>query len=198
MREQDLASAVSSSSASPSSAVVLLHSKSTSDWDLEDEDTSDPEAEEDLGTSRALTVVPRTIPAWSRRAAAAPALGLPSSTLALHQRERELAALGLGEERVPGAFPGSASASVTSFQLDKDTLASAGLDEKPKSTATSSAVERSGSNNVKPRRSPLDAALAMQLRPGLGLGADGAWLVRFLMSFFGWFAVLVAGGREFS
>ncbi|KAJ7117990.1 hypothetical protein C8R43DRAFT_1036598 [Mycena crocata] len=38
----------------------------------------------------------------------------------------------------------------------------------------------------------------MQLRPGLGAGADGAWLVRFLMSFFGWFAVLVAGGREFS
>ncbi|CAK5284119.1 unnamed protein product [Mycena citricolor] len=42
---------------------------------------------------------------------------------------------------------------------------------------------------------PLDAALAMQLRPGLGLGADGAWLVRFLMSFFGWLAVLVSAGR---
>ncbi|KAJ7065032.1 hypothetical protein C8F01DRAFT_1129192 [Mycena amicta] len=45
-------------------------------------------------------------------------------------------------------------------------------------------------------RSPLDAALAMQLRPGFGVGADGAWLVRFLMSFFGWLGVLVAGGRE--
>jgi hypothetical protein len=43
----------------------------------------------------------------------------------------------------------------------------------------------------------LDVALAMQLRPGMGVGAEGAWLVRFLMSFFGWFAVLVAGGREF-
>ncbi|KAJ7161755.1 hypothetical protein C8R46DRAFT_904706, partial [Mycena filopes] len=41
----------------------------------------------------------------------------------------------------------------------------------------------------------LDAALAMQLRPGLGLGADGAWLVRFLMSFFGWLGCLLLGMR---
>ncbi|ETW77073.1 hypothetical protein HETIRDRAFT_411470 [Heterobasidion irregulare TC 32-1] len=39
----------------------------------------------------------------------------------------------------------------------------------------------------------LDFALAMQLRPGLGIGADPAWLVRFLMAFFGWVAVLVGG-----
>lgn len=37
----------------------------------------------------------------------------------------------------------------------------------------------------------LDAALAMQLRPGLGLGADAAWLVRFVMAVFGWCAVLI-------
>ncbi|KAF8800158.1 hypothetical protein BYT27DRAFT_7043827, partial [Phlegmacium glaucopus] len=42
-------------------------------------------------------------------------------------------------------------------------------------------------------RSPLDIALAMQLRPGLGVGADPAWMVRFLMSMFGWFAILVSG-----
>ncbi|TDL20689.1 hypothetical protein BD410DRAFT_790662 [Rickenella mellea] len=40
----------------------------------------------------------------------------------------------------------------------------------------------------------LDAALAMQLRPGFGLGADAAWLVRFVMSFFGWIGVLLSGG----
>ncbi|KAJ7714132.1 hypothetical protein B0H16DRAFT_1340854 [Mycena metata] len=114
------------------------------------------------------------IPAWSRRAAAAPALG---------------------------AFPGSASAFSTSFQLDKSTLSAAGVlvgDEKIGGEAKSSAVEVRSGGAAKPRRSPLDAALAMQLRPGFGLGADGAWLVRFLMSFFGWFAVLVAGGQEFS
>ena len=45
-------------------------------------------------------------------------------------------------------------------------------------------------------RSPVpefDIALAMQLRPGLGLGADSAWMVRFLMTIFGWFAVALTG-----
>lgn len=43
-------------------------------------------------------------------------------------------------------------------------------------------------------RSPMpefDLALAMQLRPGLGIGADPAWMVRFLMAMFGWFTVLL-------
>lgn len=39
-----------------------------------------------------------------------------------------------------------------------------------------------------------DLALAMQLRPGFGTGADAAWLVRFMMGIFGWFTVLVSGG----
>jgi hypothetical protein len=46
-------------------------------------------------------------------------------------------------------------------------------------------------------RSPLDIALAMQLRPGLGVGADPAWMVRFLMAMFGWFAILVSGQGGF-
>ncbi|KAF8963525.1 hypothetical protein BDZ97DRAFT_1609278, partial [Flammula alnicola] len=43
-------------------------------------------------------------------------------------------------------------------------------------------------------RSPLDIALAMQLRPGLGAGADPAWMVRFLMAMYGWLALVIAGG----
>ena len=39
----------------------------------------------------------------------------------------------------------------------------------------------------------IDIALAMQLRPGLGEGADAAWLVRFLMGVFGWVTVMVSG-----
>jgi len=39
----------------------------------------------------------------------------------------------------------------------------------------------------------IDIALAMQLRPGLGEGADAAWLVRFLMGIFGWVTVMVSG-----
>ena len=43
----------------------------------------------------------------------------------------------------------------------------------------------------------LDTALAMQLHPGLGLGiaVDAAWLVCFVMAFFGWFAILLSGRR---
>ncbi|KAI0824483.1 hypothetical protein BC628DRAFT_1503519 [Trametes gibbosa] len=48
---------------------------------------------------------------------------------------------------------------------------------------------------ARPRpRQPLDIAFALQLRPGLGLGADSAWLVRFLMTMFGWMTVLIGGG----
>ena len=42
----------------------------------------------------------------------------------------------------------------------------------------------------------LDIALAMQLRPGLGIGADSAWMVRFLMAIFGWFAVALTGNSR--
>lgn len=48
-------------------------------------------------------------------------------------------------------------------------------------------------------RSPVpefDIALAMQLRPGLGIGADSAWMVRFLMTLFGWFAVALTGNTR--
>ncbi|KAI6132969.1 hypothetical protein EV401DRAFT_1915250 [Pisolithus croceorrhizus] len=40
-----------------------------------------------------------------------------------------------------------------------------------------------------------DIALALQLHPGLGIGADSAWVVRFLMSIFGWFAVALSANR---
>ncbi|KAF8128965.1 hypothetical protein EV363DRAFT_1451445 [Boletus edulis] len=48
-------------------------------------------------------------------------------------------------------------------------------------------------------RSPVpefDIALAMQLRPGLGIGADSAWMARFLMAIFGWFAVALTGNAR--
>ena len=45
-------------------------------------------------------------------------------------------------------------------------------------------------------RQPLDIAFALQLRPGLGLGADSAWLVRFLMAMFGWMTFFIGGPRR--
>ncbi|KAH6910804.1 hypothetical protein BKA70DRAFT_94092 [Coprinopsis sp. MPI-PUGE-AT-0042] len=46
------------------------------------------------------------------------------------------------------------------------------------------------------KMSPLDIALAMQMRPGLGVGADPAFMVRFLMAAFGWFVIVVNGGID--
>lgn len=63
-------------------------------------------------------------------------------------------------------------------------------------TGTSTALEvvpATKATRRQPTRSPIDIALAMQLRPGLGLGADPAWMVRFLMAMFGWFVVLISG-----
>lgn len=67
-------------------------------------------------------------------------------------------------------------------------------------SATSTAVAHTivGSRTGHRRRNlmaglPIDVALAMQLRPGFGVGADPAWMVRFLMSVFGWFAIMIAG-----
>ena len=56
-------------------------------------------------------------------------------------------------------------------------------------TGTDEAARRPYSD----RNPEIDIALAMQLRPGLGEGADAAWLVRFLMGIFGWMTVMVSG-----
>ncbi|THU98473.1 hypothetical protein K435DRAFT_856602 [Dendrothele bispora CBS 962.96] len=66
--------------------------------------------------------------------------------------------------------------------------------ENPTSTSTStSKALTTATKRIRPTRSPIDIALAMQLRPGLGVGADPAWMVRFLMAMFGWFVVLISG-----
>ena len=77
--------------------------------------------------------------------------------------------------------------------------ASSSISSTPTTTSSTTALETSPPM-IKRRpiaRSPLDIALAMQLRPGLGVGADPAWMVRFLMAMFGWFAILVSGQGEF-
>lgn len=57
-------------------------------------------------------------------------------------------------------------------------------DEQPRNAHTSYAA------------AAVDLALAMQLRTGIGMTADAAWLVRFVMALFGWVAVLVGGTGE--
>ena len=121
------------------------------------------------------------------------------------------------ESSLPGAFPeplkltGSSDidiiaptitiAALTSTLLSTSiAAASSSVSSTSTTTATSSSTALETSPVVKRRpivRSPLDIALAMQLRPGLGVGADPAWMVRFLMAMFGWFAILVSGQGEF-
>jgi hypothetical protein len=104
-----------------------------------------------------------------------------------------------GKEDFPLPAPIKLSTSLPgSFPFPKPTPAP--LPPPPSQTsAQSTAVTSSLGPGIRRRtpRSPLDIALAMQLRPGLGLGADPAWMVRFLMSMFGWLAVLISGRGDF-
>ena len=60
-----------------------------------------------------------------------------------------------------------------------------------------SALEHASRNRAYRAPVPeLDIAFAMQLRPGLGLGSDPAWLVRFLMAMFGWMTVFIGNGSH--
>ncbi|PPQ75291.1 hypothetical protein CVT26_015264 [Gymnopilus dilepis] len=111
---------------------------------------------------------------------------------------------------LPGSFP----------EISPTTTPAPALSKSTSTSSTSSALSASSSSSTStttiagrlalapavltPRpsaralvRSPLDIALAMQLRPGLGAGADPAWMVRFLMAMFGWLAVVVSGGEQF-
>ncbi|KIK55439.1 hypothetical protein GYMLUDRAFT_248690 [Collybiopsis luxurians FD-317 M1] len=103
---------------------------------------------------------------------------------------------------LPGAFPVDvhplSDAPVAPEKKSSEaSTSSSGDSEKPvtETSATSpSTTAVALPNKRRPTtRSPIDIALAMQLRPGLGLGADPAWMVRFLMAMFGWFVVLISG-----
>lgn len=118
---------------------------------------------------------PVSKPAWSVRAAASPALGLPAS--AAHAPSTPLPFTALpprtpSPPTMPGALFSEAEADVQMAEVAHPGRSRAYRAPMPE----------------------LDIAFALQLRPGLGLGAEGAWLVRFLMAMFGWLGVVVGGG----
>ena len=121
---------------------------------------------------------PISRPAWSVRAAASPALGLPAS--AAHTPSTPLPFTALPSRTpsppmMPGALFSEAEADAQQQEMAE--------------------VARPGRGRAYRAPMPeLDIAFALQLRPGLGLGAEGAWLVRFLMAMFGWLGVVVGGG----
>jgi hypothetical protein len=87
------------------------------------------------------------------------------------------------------------SPSTSSPSLSPSTLVQP-LSASPSQDALSVAVPVSRRRGYRSAIPEFDIALAMQLRPGLGIGADPAWMVRFLMAMFGWFTVLLVGKKE--
>ena len=101
---------------------------------------------------------------------------------------------------LPGSFPEHAKQPSATSALS--TKSSTTANSRLPATLTARLVSAAGPAPFHPSvraivRQPVEIALAMQLRPGLGAGADPAWMVRFLMAMFGWFAVLVSGQENY-
>ncbi|KAF9269519.1 hypothetical protein L218DRAFT_850943 [Marasmius fiardii PR-910] len=102
---------------------------------------------------------------------------------------------------LPGSFPTDIlPASVSEKSVPRSAIVEATVPveaqvqiETKESQGVSTSLTVPNTQRRPVRRSALDIALAMQLRPGLGVGADPAWMVRFLMAMFGWFVVLISG-----
>lgn len=128
---------------------------------------------------------PVSKPAWSLRASDAPALGFSSA-------DARAAPVPL-----PLPLPSRPTAPVQAIAIlpIPGALTSADLDADPEMQMQM--VEHEKPRSRRAYRTPvpeLDIAFAMQLRPGLGLGSDPAWIVRFLMAMFGWMTVLIGNG----
>lgn len=182
-------------------------------------------------------------PAWSLRAADAPALGLPAPSANVGVRPRSspdmkakmkvlddvtenkkavdkdsIAVKGGDSDKdkkannlhllsspiklstsLPGTFPSPEPTTepLPSSLSSSSTAVSLSVAHSTTSAVTTDTQRLTPAPRRHTPRSPLDIALAMQLRPGLGLGADPAWMVRFLMSMFGWFAILISGRGDF-
>ena len=121
---------------------------------------------------------PISKPAWSMRAAASPALGISASAALTPSTPLPFSALPPrtpSPPMMPGALFSEAEADAQQQEMAE--------------------VARPGHGRAYRAPMPeLDIAFALQLRPGLGIGAEGAWLVRFLMAMFGWLGVVVGGG----
>ncbi len=129
---------------------------------------------------------PLAKPAWSIRAADAPALGLSSNSVSVRPSPHSSPAM-----RSVSLQPLLVSRPSTPMLSIPGALAPDYEDEDENAM-----MERPGGRRAYRAPVPeLDIAFALQLRPGLGLGADPAWLVRFLMAMFGWMTVLIGGNK---
>ncbi|KAL1692984.1 hypothetical protein GGG16DRAFT_50289 [Schizophyllum commune] len=94
------------------------------------------------------------------------------------------------QSSVPGGFPGT--------DIDDEFEDPPLLELPPKSPSSEQQTSPWKFRfPTRPEPLTLDVALTMQLRPGIGVNSDPAWMVRFLMAAFGWLGVLAAGGEGF-
>lgn len=152
--------------------------------------------------TNAMDGVPTTIltdksrPAWSIRAEEAPRLGLVADEVAVSSGVN-------GQKDAPKVESDTAvnASGVTP-------LATCASPRLPNNDAVSQLRRRVVSSTIdtssfaaaivslRRKPEPLDVALLMQMRPGLGFGADPAWMVRFIMAVFGWIAITVSAGID--
>jgi hypothetical protein len=232
-QDVDLHVDIKSNFSRPASPMSAQASPSTSDTPIAISGAQSP-----VSTPGSATSTASARPAWSLRAADAPALGIPaqSDDVGVHMirsspdmrlrtrslvevaengedAERDSMELAMkddisGKQKGKESFPlpapiklsTSLPGSFPSPKLITDPLPSSPSQSSAQPTeiaVTTVTLPLAPGPRRRTPRSPLDIALAMQLRPGLGLGADPAWMVRFLMSMFGWFAVLISGRGDF-
>lgn len=124
---------------------------------------------------------PVSKPAWSLRASDAPALGLTGTAARTAP--------------VPLPLPIRPQRPSSSTAQPPVMLAIPGSMPPPGAEGPREMVELPRARRAYRMPVPeLDIAFALQLRPGLGLGSDPAWIVRFLMAMFGWMTVLFGSG----
>ena len=152
-------------------------------------------------------------PAWSVRAADAPPLGLTHATPSLRPSRPSTPSTPPTSSSVPASkppvmravpstpvsfppsLPNSRPGTPAGFFREPHVPgAFSDTDEYDRSLAH--AARRGRSSAYRAPVPELDIAFAMQLRPGLGLGSDPAWLVRFLMAMFGWMTVFIGNGQQ--
>ncbi|KXN91363.1 hypothetical protein AN958_01020 [Leucoagaricus sp. SymC.cos] len=88
---------------------------------------------------------------------------------------------------LPGTFPDLAASPVKETEMKPTQESLFSLSQPQLRRRSRTPLEEA----IARTRSPLEVALALQLRPGLGSGADPAWMVRFLMAMWGWMFGLV-------
>jgi hypothetical protein len=117
-----------------------------------------------------------------------------------HHQEQDETDATQSFDQIPGAFPTEQTEQLRQRKpvsvISKDECKQSAPSMPGRSSAIDTSSFAAAIVSLRRKPEPLDVALAMQMRPGLGAGADPAWMVRFMMSVFGWLAVAMSAGID--